>query len=222
MLAKGNATAVDCRLFLDGLGERVLSCPRLSRRRNGQSTRPTARPELPGEDDTCMIAGQPWSEQAFPSTTLPKVSPEYFRALGVPLRRGRFFNQDDTAQSAPVTIISDSLARRYFAGKDPIGQKVRASGPGNPDPYMSVVGVVGDVKYWPESEFAPAYYRPYTQNFNTSIFVIVRSPQPAAGLANTIQREIRALDKDAVVRRVLTLEDLLGSPWLSPASEHSC
>ena len=174
-------------------------------------------PDLSGEDDTFMIAGQPWSEQAFPSTTLPKVSPEYFRALGVPLLRGRFFNQGDTAQSAPVTIISESLARRYFAGRDPIGQKIRASGPENTDPYMSVVGVVGDVKYWgPESEFAPAYYRPYTQNFNSSIFVIVRSPQPAAGLANTIQREIRAIDKDAVVRRVLTLEDLLGESVAQP------
>ena len=174
-------------------------------------------PDIAGEDDTFMIAGQPWSEQAFPSTTLPKVSPEYFRALGVPLLRGRFFNQDDTAQSTPVTIISKSLAHRYFSGKDPIGQKIRASGPGNTDPYMSVVGVVGDVKYWgPDSEFAPAYYRPYTQNFNSSIFVIVRSPRPAAGLANTIQPEIRAIDKDAVVRRVLTLEDLLGESVAEP------
>ncbi len=174
-------------------------------------------PDLAGEDDTFMIAGQPWSEQAFPSTTLPKVSPEYFRALGIPLLRGRFFNQDDTAQSAPVTIISESLARRYFAGTDPIGQQIRASGPGNTDPYMSVVGVVGDVKYWgPESEFAPAYYRPFTQNFNTSIFVIVRSPQPAAGLANMVQREIHAIDNDAVVRRVLTLEDLLGESVAQP------
>ena len=174
-------------------------------------------PSLPGEDDTFMIAGQPWSEQAFPSTTLPKVSPDYFRALGVPLLRGRFFNQDDTAQSAPVTIISEALARRYFSGKDPIGQQIRASGPGNTDPFMSVVGVVGDVKYdGPESEFAPAYYRPYTQNFNTSIFVIVRSPQSAAILAAPIQREIHAIDKDAVVRRVLTLEDLLGESVAQP------
>jgi len=174
-------------------------------------------PSLAGEEDTFMIEGQPWSEQAFPSTTLPKVSPEYFRALGVPLLRGRFFNGDDTAQSVPVTIISESLARRYFSGKDPIGKKIRASGPGNTDPYMTVVGVVGDVKYsGPDSEFAPAYYRPYTQEFNTSIFVIVRSPQPAAGLANTIQREIRAIDKDAVVRRVLTLEDLLGESVAQP------
>jgi predicted lysophospholipase L1 biosynthesis ABC-type transport system permease subunit len=77
--------------------------------------------------------------------------------------------------------------------------------------------VVGDVKYWgPESEFEPAYYRPYTQDFNTSIFVIVRSPQPAAGLADTIQREIRVIDKDAMVRRVLTLEDLLGESVAQP------
>jgi putative ABC transport system permease protein len=174
-------------------------------------------PDQGGEDDTFSIAGRPWSDQTFPSTTLPKISPDYFRALGVPLLRGRFFTQDDTAKSTPVTIISESLARRYFPDMDPIGQKIGASLPSNTDPYMDVVGVVGDLKYWGlESESKPAYYRPYTQNFNTTIFLLVQSPKPAAGLAPSIQREIRAVDKDAVVRRVLTLEDLLGESVAQP------
>jgi putative ABC transport system permease protein len=89
--------------------------------------------------------------------------------------------------------------------------------PSNTDPYMDVVGVVGDLKYWGlESESKPAYYRPYTQNFNTTIFLLVQSPKPAAGLAPSIQREIRTVDKNAVVRRVLTLEDLLGESVAQP------
>jgi putative ABC transport system permease protein len=174
-------------------------------------------PDQEGEDDTFSIAGQSWSDQAFPSTSLPKVSPDYFRILGVPLLRGRFFTENDTANSPPVTIISEALARRYFPNIDPIGQKIRASAPTNTDPYMDVVGVVGDLKYWGlQSEFKPAYYQPYTQNFNTTIFLLVRSSKPAAGLATTIEREVHSMDKDAVVRRVLTMEDLLDESVAKP------
>lgn len=174
-------------------------------------------PDLEGEDDTFSIAGRPWSDQEFPSTTLPKVSPEYFRTLGVPLLRGRFFTQDDTASSPPVTIISESLARRYFPGIDPIGQKIQASTPGNNSPYMDVVGVVGDLKYWGlESGVATAYYQPSTQNVSGSNFLVVRSSRSAAGLAPMIEREIRSVDKDAVVRRMLTMEDLMGQSVARP------
>lgn len=175
-------------------------------------------PDLAGEDDSFSIAGRPWSDQAYPSTALPKVSPDYFRALGVPLVRGRFFTHEDTAKSAPVTIISESLARRYFPDTDPIGQKIQASAPsGNNSPYMDVVGVVGDLKYWGlESESATAYYQPYTQNFSSTSFLVVRSPKPAAALATMIEREIHSVDKDAVVRSVLTMEELLGASVARP------
>jgi putative ABC transport system permease protein len=138
--------------------------------------------------------------------------------LGVPLVRGRFFTQDDTANSQPVTIISESLARRYFPDTDPIGQKIQESSPGNNDsPYMNIVGVVGDLKYWGlENKTATAYYQPYTQNFSNTSFLVVRSPKPAAALAPMIEREIHAVDKDAVVRRVATMEDLLSESVTEP------
>jgi putative ABC transport system permease protein len=174
-------------------------------------------PDLEGESDTFSIAGQAWSDQAFPSTTVPKVSPEYFRALGVPLLRGRFFTEADTGKSPPVVIISESLARRYFANVDPIGQKIRASGPTNTDPYMTVVGVVGDVKYiGMEVHAQQAYYMPYTQTVPPTAFLVIRSPQPAGSLAPTIEQDIRAIDKDAVVRRTLTLADILSDSVAQP------
>jgi putative ABC transport system permease protein len=174
-------------------------------------------PDIESEDDTFNIAGRPWSDQEFPSTTLPKVSPDYFRALGAPLLRGRFFTPQDTATSAPVTIISESLARRYFPGVDPIGQKLQPSSPNNNSPFTEIVGVVGDLKYWGlESKVDTAYYLPYTQNLSTSSFLLVRSPQPAAALAPMIQRTIQSLDKDAVVRRVLTMDDLISESVAEP------
>ncbi len=175
-------------------------------------------PDNESEDDTFSIAGRPWNDQEFPSTTLPKVSPDYFQTLGVPLVRGRFFTQDDTASSQPVTIISESLAHRYFPDTDPIGQKIQESGPSNNDsPYMNIVGVVGDLKYLGlENNTATAYYQPYTQNFSNTSFLVVRSSRPAATLAPLIEREIHAVDRDAVVRRVATMEDLLSESVTEP------
>jgi len=172
---------------------------------------------MESDDDTFSIAGRPWSDQEFPSTTLPRISPEYFRALGVPLVRGRFFTQDDTQESRPVVIISNSLARRYFPNSDPIGQKIQASSPGNNGPYMDIVGVVGDVEYWGiEIEAKPAYYVPFTQDLSPMSFLVIRSSKPAAALAPMIEREIHAADKDAVVRRLLTMEDLLSESVAEP------
>ncbi len=175
-------------------------------------------PDNISEDDSFSIAGRPWTDQEFPSTALPKVSPDYFRALGVPLLRGRFFTQDDTTNSPPVTIISESLARRYFPDMDPVGQKIQESSPNNNNsPYMEIVGVVGDLKYWGlASKTATAYYQPYTQNFSNSGFLLVRSSKPVATLAPMIERQIHTVDKDAVVRRVQTMEDLLSNSVTAP------
>ena len=174
-------------------------------------------PDMESDDDTFSIAGRPWSDQEFPSTTLPRISPDYFRTLGVPLIRGRFFTQNDTAESQPVVIISASLARRYFPNSDPLGQKIQASSPGSGSPYMDIVGVVGDLKYWGmETQAKPAYYVPFTQNLSPTSFLVVRSSKPAATLAPMIEREIHAMDKDAVVRRLLTMEDLLSESVAEP------
>jgi putative ABC transport system permease protein len=206
-----NAQAVD--RFYQNVLDRVSHLPSVEVAGISDSLPPDAE----GESDTFSILGQPWSDQAFPSTTIARVSPDYFRSLGVPLLRGRFFNDADTGTSAPVVIISASLAKRYFPDAAPIGQKIRASGPTNTDPYMDIVGVVGDLKYsGPEEEFKPAYYVPYTQNISPTTFLVVRSSRDASGLAPVISNEIRTIDKDAVVRRTMSLEEALSESVAQP------
>ena len=173
-------------------------------------------PNFVAEDDTFRIAGRPWTDQDFPSTSLPRVSPNYFRALGVPLVRGRFFSDSDIATSAPVTIISESLAHRYFPNTDPIGQKLGASGPTNDAPFMTIVGVVGDLKYWGlESDAKLAYYLPLEQSTPPTGFVIVRAPN-AAELTPVLEKRLRALDKDIVIRKIMTLQDLMEESVAQP------
>jgi len=173
-------------------------------------------PNIYGEDDTFHIAGREWTESEFPSTIQPKIGAQYFHALGVPLVRGRFFNESDTASSEPVCIINESLARRYFPGADPIGQKIGASGPGNQDPYMTVVGVVGDVKYGGmQNEARPALYEMYEQASVGASYVIIRA-RNAASLAPVVQQRLREVDREAVIRRVVTLQDLMDDAVAQP------
>ena len=123
---------------------------------------------LPPDDvsdaDTFVIEGQAFARgQMNPKVTNSPVSPGYFRALGIPLRRGRYFDERDTARSAPVVVISESLARRYLAGQDPIGKRLKPSGPELTNiPYSEIVGVVGDVIYCGVARGCEAaYYQPW-------------------------------------------------------------
>jgi putative ABC transport system permease protein len=82
---------------------------------------------------------------------------------------------------------------------------------------MTVVGVVGDLKYnGPEDDFRPAYYLPYSQSVSPTTFLVVRSSQSAAALAPIINSQIRSIDHDAVVRRVLTLEQAMSESVAQP------
>ena len=82
-----------------------------------------------------------------PNVPVPLVSPGYFRTLGIPLLRGRDFDAGDRPGSPPVAIISNTMARRYFPGENPIGQRLKHGGPHQDNPFREIVGVVGDVKY---------------------------------------------------------------------------
>ncbi len=172
-------------------------------------------PDLEGEDDTFMIEGEPWNDRDYPSTTAAKVSPDYFRALGVPLLRGRVFTPADTEKSAPVALISESLARRYFHGGDPIGRRMRQSGPGG-EPVMEIVGVVGDVKYWGlNADNDAAYYQVYTQNSAPSMYLVIHSAN-AAALPREVEQAIHELDKGAAVRAALTLDEVVDQSLAQP------
>jgi putative ABC transport system permease protein len=168
--------------------------------------------------DSFVIEGQdPIEAKSNPSVVIPTVDTDYFRALGIPVKRGRVFTERDTPQSTMVTVISEEMARRYFAGRDPIGQKIKISGPGLPDnPRYEVIGVVGDVKYSGlQDEHAPVYYRAYGQAPNMRNFLVVRTTL-GARVVPTVQREIQALDGEAIINQVGTMEEALAESIAGP------
>ena len=168
--------------------------------------------------DSFVIDGQSIAEaQSNPSVVIPEVTPGYFEALGVPVLRGRAFNAQDTATSPPVTVISAAMARRYFAGRDPIGQHIKLSGPGLPDnPRYEVVGVVGDVKYTGvESGDEPVYYRAFAQAANSRNYLVVRTTA-GSRIVPAVQREASALDPAVIITDISTMDDAVGQSIAAP------
>jgi putative ABC transport system permease protein len=170
------------------------------------------------EDDSFNIDGQPWSEGAFPSTPVVHVMPGYFESMQIPLLRGRYFNHGDRRDAHGVVIISESLARRYFPGDNPLGHTMHQSQPELHNPPMEIVGVVGDVKYQGlDSKNLPmAYYTPVAQSFVEAQFLYVRSRRAAASLAPEIERAIHAIDRDAVVNQEETLQAAISNSASQP------
>ncbi len=142
------------------------------------------------------------------------VSPEYFKTMGIPLRRGRWLADSDRAGNPVAVLISESFANRQFPGQDPIGKRVRA-GPniGHSDrPWATIVGVVGDVKQASLALSEPdAFYTTTTQWpwVDSVQSMVVRTNGDAALLASAVRSAIWSVDKNQPIVRVATMEKLL-------------
>ena len=157
-------------------------------------------------DDTFHIIGRPWTQEAFPSSPIPVVSDDYFRALDVPLLRGRTFDARDTASSTLVAVVSETFARRYMPNEDPIGEEVAPSEPSLKNPPYRIIGVVADVKFAGlQSAPQPVWYVALAQGPAPPMYLLVRSAHPIAGLAVEIERTIRSIDKDVIFTHEQTL-----------------
>ena len=138
------------------------------------------------------------------------ISGDYFRAMGIPIRSGRTFEDADRAESQQVVIINETLARRYFSGLNPIGQHL-IPGEGSVPIDREIVGVVGDVRHQSlESETSPEYYVPYTQTEVDDLTLVLRTAggNPAA-IAPTLHDDIRAIDRGIPFYNVKTMNQLL-------------
>jgi putative ABC transport system permease protein len=136
----------------------------------------------------------------------------YFDAMHIPMRRGRWFSARELHERSNVVIINDALARRYFPGQDPIGQRLTIAMSNQPEP-SEVIGVAGDVRYADLTDAVrPMSYWPPVQLPYPGMTLTVRTAANPRGLVTAIQREIQSLDKDQPVADVRTMEE-----WMSRA-----
>jgi len=128
----------------------------------------------------------------------------YFRTMEIPLRKGRFFNEDDTADKPQVVIIDEKFAQRFWPNGDPIGKHLWF----DPKKPITIVGVVGVVKqYGLETEGKIATYFPHQQMPGQRMFLAVRTSSEAAALASAVVSEIHAVDPDVVVYGIRTMQE---------------
>ena len=145
-----------------------------------------------------------------PSPERYSVTPDYFRVMGIPLRRGRLIEERDTATSEPVILMSDTAANNLFRGLDPIGRRVRVGG-AKDGPWRTIIGVVGDVRH--EALTEPAYpqmYLPQSQFTDSFLVLTVKTSSAGAqGLMPAIRAALRELDPAVPLYSVAALDDLL-------------
>jgi putative ABC transport system permease protein len=137
------------------------------------------------------------------------VSADYFKAMGIPLLRGREFTVHDNAESPRLAIINEQAARRFFPNEDPLGKRVIMQG----DTKYEIVGVVGDVKHGKlTEEVRPEIYTHTLQDsLRTWMDLALRTSGDSGGLIGPVRSAIRAIDPDQPVYNVQTMEQRLAS-----------
>ncbi len=155
------------------------------------------------------IQGSPVSEADHPSEAAGVVLPGYFESMRIPLLSGRLFGRQDGVKAAPVIIINQAFARKYFSGQNPVGKHIQVDlGDGVIEhPMREVVGVVGDIKRRSlTAEADPQYYLPYTQAVITNPFLTIRTTGDPSSVENELRAVLREMDKSVPVYEVSPLE----------------
>jgi putative ABC transport system permease protein len=150
------------------------------------------------------------------------VTPDYFRAMEIPLIKGRYFTEQDKTDAPSVVLIDESLAARYFGDTDPIGKRIHLGGQDAPFPWMQIVGVVKHVRhYGPDEEGRVEIYRPYFQllnmanvpsaRLNNSMALAVRTTNEPTALTSAIRNAVLEIDKDQPISQVQPMTQIVAS-----------
>ncbi|HEY2015641.1 MAG TPA: ABC transporter permease [Bryobacteraceae bacterium] len=144
------------------------------------------------------------------------VSPDYFRAMSIPVLRGRAFTERDDPLSAPVVIVNQAAARHFWPGQDPVGQFVTVGACGNENQWCQVVGVVDDVRqHGLDRDARPAVFVPYARDPWPFMAFVVRTELEPGSLASAMEGAVHAIDREQPVYNVRAMRDIV-SQSLSP------
>jgi predicted permease len=170
----------------------------------------TSVPTVIRQRSGVTLEGTP-SGQAQPFVLSTAVSDDYFRTLHIPLRQGRTFDAQERVDSPRTTVISESMARRFWPNGNAVGSRLRM-GPDPTSPLIEVVGIVGDVRNdlaRPDAE--PIAYASTRQVPVPIVTFLVRTKGDPLALVRPIERELAALDRGLPLQQVRTLPDVLGA-----------
>jgi len=166
------------------------------------------------------IEGRPMAPKDHPSADFFTTGVGYFRAMGIPIIKGRDFDDRDKHGSTPVIIVSETFARQIFPNEDPIGKRIHpgiSSIDGEESTMREIIGVAGDVRNRTlNTEPKPAYYVPQTQvPFSQMVGVMKTSAEPH-GLISAVTKDVGAMDGDIPLFGVKTMEEYMSASVAAP------
>jgi predicted permease len=169
-----------------------------------------------GWQTSFAVEGYPEPEIGkFPTNDIARVTPNYFRTMGIRLLRGRAFTWRDDENAPPVAIIDETFAATWFPNEDPVGRriKINAGHPppgGPPPPWVTVIGVVNHVKnYGIDQESRVEVYVPFMQSTLTQMTLVVKARGDAASAGQAMRQAVREADPTLPVFGVRTMEEYL-------------
>jgi len=138
------------------------------------------------------------------------VSPDYFKAMGIPLLRGRFFTEHDIESTPTKVIINQSFASRFFPDEEPIGKHIL--GGGSQPQSREIVGIVGDVRHNSlDTSPAEALYLSSNQRPQLAMSVVVRTSGPPSSVSGAVRSSVLAIDRDQPIASVQTMDEIVSS-----------
>jgi putative ABC transport system permease protein len=144
-----------------------------------------------------------------------QVSANYLKAMNIALRQGRYFDNRDNAQSLPVAMVNETMARQYWPGENVVGRRFKMGGPDDKGPWLEIVGVVADVRQMGLDEPVKAeMYFPYQQindTWNMPRDLAIRTNGNPSSLVDAVRQIIREVDPDQPVSNVATMAEVLGT-----------
>ena len=158
------------------------------------------------------LEGRPSPSSANPNLCFHSVIyGNYLQTMGIPLLRGRYFNDHDTYDSTDVLIVSESFAKKYWPGENPLGRRLKWGRPDSDSTWLTVVGIVGDVKQGPlDAATIPHTYQPLAQiGALSSLRLAVRGEGGVENLAATVRSAVWSLDRQLALPRLETMEQII-------------
>ncbi len=151
------------------------------------------------------VPGQPGFEVEYRVAT-----PSYFATMGIPLRAGRYFDEHDDANASAVLLINETMARKFWPGENAVGKRLKLSSTPERAPWITVVGVVGDVRHFGmDMEPRAEVYRPHAVNPLGAPILVIRTSTDAAALKSTLSAAVRSVDAEIPTYNEFVMRELV-------------
>ena len=162
-------------------------------------------------DSSFAIEGQPANDRnPSPDEEKRQVSPDYFRALEIPLIKGRFFTDADNADAPLVIIVNQVFAKKFWPKEDALGKRIVMGGMSDNPKWITIVGIVGDIRHFGlDVDPKPEMYVPFGQESYFTTVYVVRSNQDPRSVLPAIRRELQAIDTAVPLANVRTFENVI-------------